>query len=119
MVLWNWLIATHNRGVKHRGEIGPLCKLVSKYGLENECSELNKDGIKLVARAYGCVLSPLELHVRLMLLLIRWRNDGGFAGWIPCVRIYHADAVSQMFSYKIGAITVFPIPYQDGQALVM
>ena len=74
MVFWNCPITTHNRGVKNNHQntterltvLGQFCKLIPKYCLANVCSELNKEGIKIAARAFSVwshIVSMIYCHM--------------------------------------------------------
>ena len=74
MVFWNCPITTHNRGVKNNHQntterltvLGQFCKLIPKYCLANVCAELNKEGIKIAARAFSVwshIVSMIYCHM--------------------------------------------------------
>ena len=74
MVFWNCPITTHNRGVKKQTQntaerltvLGQFCKLIPKYCLANVCAELNKEGIKIAARAFSVwshIVSMIYCHM--------------------------------------------------------
>ena len=74
MVFWNCPITTHNRGVKNNPQntterltvLGQFCKLIPKYCLANVCAELNKEGIKIAARAFSVwshIVSMIYCHM--------------------------------------------------------
>ena len=74
MVFWNCPITTHNRGVKNNPQntterltvLGQFCKLIPKYSLANVCAELNKEGIKIAARAFSVwshIVSMIYCHM--------------------------------------------------------
>ena len=76
MVFWNCPITTHNRGVKKQKQnqntterltvLGQFCKLIPKYCLANVCAELNKEGIKIAARAFSVwshIVSMIYCHM--------------------------------------------------------
>lgn len=74
MVFWNCPITTHNRGVKNNHQntterltvLGQFCKLIPKYCLANVCTELNKEGIKIAARAFSVwshIVSMIYCHM--------------------------------------------------------
>ena len=75
-VFWNCPITTHNRGVKKQKQnqntterltvLGQFCKLIPKYCLANVCAELNKEGIKIAARAFSVwshIVSMIYCHM--------------------------------------------------------
>ena len=74
MVFWNCPITTHNRGVKNNHQntterltvLGQFCKLIPKYCLAKVCAELNKEGIKIAARAFSVwshIVSMIYCHM--------------------------------------------------------
>ncbi len=76
MVFWKCPITTHNRGVKKQKQnqntterltvLGQFCKLIPKYCLANVCAELNKEGIKIAARAFSVwshIVSMIYCHM--------------------------------------------------------
>ena len=73
-VFWNCPITTHNRGVKKQTQntteritvFGQFCKLIPKYSLAKVCAELNKEGIKIAARAFSIwshIVSMIYCHM--------------------------------------------------------
>ena len=74
MVFWKCPITTHNRGVKKQNQntterltvLGQFCKLIPKYCLANVCAELNKERIKIAARAFSVwshIVSMIYCHM--------------------------------------------------------
>ena len=74
MVFWNCPIIPHNRSVKNKPQntteritvFGQFCKLIPKYSLAKVCAELNKEGIKIAARAFSVwshIVSMIYCHM--------------------------------------------------------
>lgn len=74
MVFWNCPIIPHNRSVKNKPQntterltvLGQFCKLIPKYSLAKVCAELNKEGIKIAARAFSVwshIVSMIYCHM--------------------------------------------------------
>ena len=74
MVFWNCPIIPHNRSVKNKHQntterltvLGQFCKLIPKYSLAKVCAELNKEGIKIAARAFSVwshIVSMIYCHM--------------------------------------------------------
>lgn len=74
MVFWNCPIIPHNRSVKKHNQntterltvLGQFCKLIPKYSLASVCAELNKEGIKIAARAFSIwshIVSMIYCHM--------------------------------------------------------
>lgn len=80
MVFWNCPIIPHNRSLKNKHQntaerltvLGQFCKLIPKYGLAGVCSELNKEGIKIVVRAFSILVAAGVL----VLIIYYWIVSG-------------------------------------------